>query len=150
MKSVPLQIARRPGTEDLPLPAYMSEAASGMDVCAAVDAPVLIEPRTVALIPTGLFLAVPRGYEIQVRPRSGLALRHGITVANAPGTIDADYRGEVGILLGNISSEPFAVTRGMRVAQLVVQEVVRAQPVVVEALVETERGAGGFGSSGLH
>ncbi|MBN1256864.1 MAG: dUTP diphosphatase [Planctomycetes bacterium] len=150
MKQTTLRIKRKPGTEDVPLPVYQSESASGMDVCAAVGEPLTLNPNEIVLVPTGLFIAVPHGYEVQVRPRSGLSLKHGITVVNAPGTIDADYRGEVGIILGNISSEPFTITRGMRIAQLVLQEVVRADTEVVEELDETVRGAGGFGSSGLH
>ncbi len=147
---IPMLVRRKPGTEDLPLPRYMSEAAAGMDVCAAVDEPLRVEPGQVVLVPTGLFVAVPEGHEVQVRPRSGLALKHGLTVVNAPGTIDADYRGEVGIILGNISGEPFEVTRGMRVAQLVVARVERADVKPVEALPESVRGDGGFGSSGTH
>ncbi len=150
MNTAPIEFARLPGTEDVPLPAYMSEHASGMDVCAAVSEPLVLEPGAVALVSTGLCMAVPAGYEVQVRPRSGLALKHGITVVNAPGTIDADYRGEVGIILGNISQSPFTVTRGMRIAQLVLQQVVRAQVAVVDRLEDTPRGSGGFGSSGTH
>jgi len=128
----------------------MSEAAAGMDVCAAVDEPLVLEPGDIKLVPTGLYVAVPTGYEVQVRPRSGLALKHGLTVVNAPGTIDADYRGEVGIILGNIGREPISITRGMRVAQLVVAAVARADVQVVEELPETGRGEGGFGHSGTH
>jgi dUTP pyrophosphatase len=128
----------------------MSEAAAGMDVCAAVDEPMTLEPGDIRLVPTGLFVAVPTGYEIQVRPRSGLALKHGLTVTNAPGTIDADYRGEVGIILGNVGREPYTITRGMRIAQLVVSAVERAEVRVVDDLPETVRGDGGFGSSGTH
>ena len=149
MKTTHLRIARRPGTEDVPLPAYMSDHASGMDVCAAVDSPLEIKPGAVALVPTGLFMAVDPGFEVQVRPRSGLALKHGITVVNSPGTIDADYRGEVGVIPGNISSVPFIVTRSMRIAQLVVQEVIRAEIKSVASLDETARGSGGFGHSGV-
>lgn len=150
MKTTTLQIKRKEGTEDIPLPKYMSEAAAGMDVCAAVESDTVLNPNEVKLIPTGLYTAVPTGYEIQVRPRSGLALKHGIIVVNSPGTIDADYRGEVGIILGNISNEPFTISRGMRIAQIVVKEVVQAAVEEVAELAETCRGAGGFGSSGLH
>ncbi|MHC4884664.1 MAG: dUTP diphosphatase [Planctomycetota bacterium] len=150
MQSVHLQIKRLPGNDDLPLPQYMSTHAAGMDVCAAVTEDVTLAPNTVVLIPTGLTMAIDPGYEIQVRPRSGLALKHGITLVNAPGTIDADYRGEVGVILGNIGQEEFTVTRGMRIAQLVIQEVVQAVVVEVDALSSTERGEGGFGSSGTH
>ena len=120
-----------------------------MDVRAAVEERVTVGPGEVRLIPTGLKLAVPRGYEVQVRPRSGLALKHGVTVLNAPGTIDSDYRGEVGVILANLGKEPFTVERGMRIAQLVVAPVERAKIVEVEALPPTDRGEGGFGSSGL-
>ncbi|MFO8014834.1 MAG: dUTP diphosphatase [Phycisphaerae bacterium] len=147
---IPLLVRRKPDCDDLPLPRYMSEAAAGMDVCAAVDEPMTLDPGDIRLVPTGLFVAVPTGYEIQVRPRSGLALKHGLTVTNAPGTIDADYRGEVGIILGNVGREPYTVTRGMRIAQLVVAAVQRAEVQVVDDLPETVRGDGGFGSSGTH
>jgi dUTP pyrophosphatase len=148
--SIPLLVRRKPDCDDLPLPRYMSEAAAGMDVCAAVEEPVALAPGDVRLVPTGLFVAVPPGYEIQVRPRSGLALKHGIMLVNAPGTIDADYRGEVGIILGNVGRETFTITRGMRIAQLVVAQVARAEVRPVDALPETVRGDGGFGSSGTH
>ncbi len=131
------------------MPGYESAGASGMDVRAAVGEKVSVAPGEVRLIPTGLGLAVPRGFEIQVRPRSGLALKHGVTVLNAPGTIDSDYRGELGVILANLGKEPFTVERGMRIAQLVVVPVERAEMVEVEALPPTERGEGGFGSSGL-
>jgi len=147
---IPLLVRRKPDCDDLPLPRYMSEAAAGMDVCAAVDEPLTLDPGDIRLVPTGLFVAVPTGYEIQVRPRSGLALKHGLTVTNAPGTIDADYRGEVGIILGNVGREPYTITRGMRIAQLVVSAVERAEVQVVNELPETVRGEGGFGSSGTH
>jgi len=121
-----------------------------MDVCAAVEEPLTLAPGDIRLVPTGLTVAVPTGYEIQVRPRSGLALEHGLTVTNAPGTIDADYRGEVGIILGNVGREPVTVTRGMRIAQLVVARVERAEVRLVDDLPESARGEGGFGSSGTH
>jgi len=149
MSAVEIQFTRKPGTEDVPVPRYMSEHASGMDVCAAVDEPVTLRPGEIRLIPTGLHMAVPPGYEIQVRPRSGLALKHGLTVVNAPGTIDADYRGEVGIILGNVGREPFTIERGMRVAQLVVAAVVQAELVEREALADTARSSGGFGHTGV-
>ena len=147
---ITLSVKRKAGCEDLPLPRYMSEAAAGMDVCAAVDGPVAVAPGEIKLIPTGLYVAVPTGYEIQVRPRSGLALKHGLTIVNAPGTIDADYRGEVGIIVGNIGREPFVITRGMRIAQLVVASVARAEVEVVNELPDSRRGEGGFGHSGTH
>jgi len=146
--TIELQVRRKAGCEDVPLPRYMSEGASGMDLHAAVEEGVVIAPGEIRLIPTGLYLAVPPGYEAQVRPRSGLALKHGIIVVNAPGTIDSDYRGEVGVILGNIGREPFVVRRGMRVAQLVVQPVARAQVRVLPSLDETARGEGGFGHTG--
>ena len=147
---ITLLVRRKAGCEDLPLPRYMSEAAAGMDVCAALEESVVLAPGDVRLIPTGLYVAVPPGYEVQVRPRSGLALKHGLVVVNSPGTIDADYRGEVGIIVGNIGRAPLAITRGMRIAQLVVAAVARAEVQVVEELPETRRGDGGFGHSGTH
>jgi len=148
IERVSVQVRREPGTEDLALPAYMRDHASGMDVCAAVEAPVSIAPGQIELIPTGLYLAIPPGYEAQVRPRSGLALKRGITVVNAPGTIDADYRGEVRIILGNMGRETFVVERGARVAQLVIQRVIQADWRPVDELPETARSAGGFGHTG--
>lgn len=135
---------------DLPLPAYESALAAGLDLAAAVpaDQPLVIAPGARVLVPTGLALELPQGYEGQVRPRSGLAVRHGIGLLNAPGTIDADYRGEIMVLLFNLGTEPFAVERGMRIAQLVVAPVVRAELREVAALAESVRGAGGFGSTG--
>jgi len=147
---IDLLVRRKAGCEDLPLPRYMSEAAAGMDVCAAVEEPIPVAPGDVRLVPTGLYVAVPPGYEIQVRPRSGLALKHGIVLVNSPGTIDADYRGEVGIIVGNIGRETFTVTRGLRIAQLVVAAVAKADVRLVDTLPETERGTGGFGHSGTH
>lgn len=149
MKTIKVAIRRKPGTDDLELPQYMSPNASGMDVPAAVEAPVELEPGDIRLVPTGLFIALPAGYEAQVRPRSGLALKHGVTVANAPGTIDADYRGEVGVILCNIGKSPFTVRRGERIAQLVVQPVVHAEWEVREDLEATARGEGGFGHTGM-
>lgn len=148
-RTVTLRFARvRSGTQDLPLPARATAGASGLDVAAAVEGDVEIPPLGRALIPTGFAVAVPPGIEIQVRPRSGLALRHGVTVLNAPGTIDSDYRGEVQVLLVNLGSDPFVVHRGDRVAQLVVAAVVRPLAVEVSSLPETGRGAGGFGHTG--
>jgi dUTP pyrophosphatase len=134
--------------QDLPLPAYMTSGASGMDVCAACVEPLTIPPGERRLVPTGLALAIPPGYEVQVRPRSGLALRHGVTILNAPGTIDSDYRGELAVILVNLGSEPFLVRRGDRIAQLVVATVVRVTVTLAEALRSTERGEGGFGHTG--
>ncbi|MHC5058140.1 MAG: dUTP diphosphatase [Planctomycetota bacterium] len=146
--TVKILLKRKAGTEDVPLPKYMSEHAAGMDLCAAVDDPLLIRPGERALVPTGIYIALPPGYEAQVRPRSGLAIKKGVTVANTPGTIDADYRGEVGVILVNLGAESFEVTRGMRVAQMVVAPVTRAEVTVTDDLPDSERGAGGFGSTG--
>lgn len=145
-----LKIRHLPHAEGLPLPAYASEAAAGLDLAAAVgeDAPLVIPPGGRALVPTGLVLALPEGTEGQVRPRSGLALKHGVTVLNAPGTIDADYRGEVAVILYNTSAEPFLVTRGLRIAQLIVAPVLRVAIEVASDLGDTTRGEGGFGSTG--
>jgi dUTP pyrophosphatase len=150
MSEVEVQLTRLPHGADLPLPSYQSAAAAGLDLLAAVaaDGPVIIAPGRWASIPTGLALALPPGSEGQVRPRSGLAAQHGVTVLNAPGTIDADYRGEVKVLLVNLGPEAFAVTRGMRIAQLVIARVARARLVEAADLAATQRGAGGFGSTG--
>ena len=147
---VAVQILRLPHSAGLPMPAYETESAAGMDLRAAVadDGPVTLAPGGRALIPTGLSIALPVGFEAQVRPRSGLALKHGLTCLNSPGTIDADYRGEVGVILANLGSEPFVVRRGERVAQLVIARCEQAAWVEVEALDDTARGAGGFGSTG--
>jgi dUTP pyrophosphatase len=150
MSAIDVHIMRLPHGADLPLPAYQSEQAAGFDLLAAVpaDAPVSIAPGKWAAIPTGLAIALPPGTEGQVRPRSGLAARHGITVLNSPGTIDADYRGEIQILLVNIGSSSFSVTRGTRIAQLVVAPVLHAQFLETNNLDKTTRGAKGFGSTG--
>lgn len=128
----------------------MSEHAAGMDVCAACSEDVVIAPGEIVLVPCGFTLAVPTGYEAQMRPRSGLALKHGITLPNSPGTIDADYRGEVKVILANIGRESFTVQRGMRIAQMVIAPVVPAEAVEVQRLEETTRGAGGFGHTGVN
>ncbi len=130
------------------VPAYKTTGSSGADVCAFLEKSVTLAPGARALIPTGLSVEIPPGYEIQVRPRSGLALKHGVTVINAPGTIDADYRGEIGIVLVNLGDEPFVVKDGERIAQLVVSAVERCAFVESDALGETERGSGGYGSTG--
>jgi dUTP pyrophosphatase len=150
MKEVEVRLTRLPHGADLPLPSYQSEAAAGLDLVAAIppDAPTVIAPGRWAAIPTGLALELPPGSEGQVRPRSGLAAQHGITVLNAPGTIDADYRGEVKVLLVNLGPEAFTVTRGMRIAQLVIAGVARARLVEAADLAVTSRGTGGFGSTG--
>jgi dUTP diphosphatase len=150
MDEVEVRLTRLPHGADLPLPSYQSAAAAGLDLVAAVaaDAPVVIAPGRWAAIPTGLVLELPAGTEGQVRPRSGLAAQHGVTVLNAPGTIDADYRGEVKVLLVNLGPEPFTVTRGMRIAQLVIGRTARARLVESAELAVTTRGTGGFGSTG--
>ncbi len=145
---VALRILRLAHSEGIDLPAYASAAAAGMDVRAAVEADLVIAPGAVGLVPTGLCLEVPPGYEVQVRPRSGLALREQVTVLNTPGTIDADYRGEVRIILANFGPAPFRIGRGDRIAQLVVARVARAEIEVAAELSETDRGAGGFGHTG--
>ena len=133
---------------DLPLPRYMSPGAAGCDLVAAVDAPMLLLPLQRVAVPTGLALAIPPGWEAQVRPRSGLALRHGVTVANAPGTIDSDYRGEVQVLLVHLGDTPFTIERGDRIAQLVIAPVSQARFELCDDLDATARGEGGFGSTG--
>ena len=148
-KPIRIEIKRKPGCEDVPLPRYMSAGAAGMDVHAAVPGPVTLQPGEVKLIPTGFYMAVPRGYEAQVRPRSGLALKHGVTLMNTPGTIDSDYRNEVGIILANLGRAPFTVERGMRIAQIIIAPVVQAELAVVDELSETDRNMGGFGSTGI-
>jgi dUTP pyrophosphatase len=143
-----VRIVRLPHAEGLPLPAYQSAGAAGLDLVAAVEAPLLLRPGKRALVPTGLILELPAGFEAQVRPRSGLALRHGITVLNSPGTIDSDYRGEVMVLLANLGDRPFRIARGERIAQLVVARCERASLVEAPTASPTRRGAGGFGSTG--
>ena len=144
-----IEITRKLGCEDVPLPRYMSGSAAGMDVRAACDGDVTVSSGQVKLIPCGFSMAVPVGYEAQIRTRSGLALKHGIIVANSPGTIDADYRGEVSVILGNVGPEQFELRRGMRIAQMVIAPVSRAQLVEVDKLEPTDRGQGGFGHTGL-
>jgi dUTP pyrophosphatase len=134
---------------DLKLPGYHSELASGMDVAAAVEEPVTLGPGEIRLIPSGFAVALPPAYELQVRPRSGLAIKHGISIANAPGTIDADYRGEIKIGLINLGREPYTINRGDRIAQLILAPVCHARFRVVESLEQTKRGAGGFGHTGI-
>ena len=148
--SVTVRVKRLPHGEGLPLPSYQSNEAAGLDVVAGVpeSAAVAIPPGARALIPTGFALELPRGYEAQVRPRSGLALKHGITLLNSPGTIDSDYRGELMVILINHGDEPFLVRRGERIAQLVIAPVSHAEIVAAEELAATSRGPGGFGSTG--
>ena len=148
--AIPIQIRQLPHGEGLALPAYQSAHAAGLDLLAAVpeDSPLVVLPGQRALVPTGLTIALPPGYEAQVRPRSGLASKHGVTVLNAPGTIDADYRGEIGVLLINHGDAPFPIRRGERIAQMVIAAVARAELVPAAALSATDRGDGGFGSTG--
>ena len=148
--SVKIDIRQLPHGEGLALPAYQSEHAAGLDLLAAVpdDAPLILAPGQRALVPTGLTIALPSGYEAQVRPRSGLAAKHGVTVLNSPGTVDADYRGEVNVLLINHGDTPFPIRRGERIAQMVIAPAVQAQLVPVTQLSTTDRGSGGFGSTG--
>lgn len=145
-----VHVVQLPHAKGLPLPAYQSDDAAGLDLVAAVDehAPMMLAPRARALVPTGLILELPNGTEGQVRPRSGLAVKHGITVLNSPGTIDCDYRGEVKVMLVNLGTEPFEIRRGERIAQLVIAPVTRATLRVAAALSATPRGASGFGSTG--
>jgi dUTP pyrophosphatase len=147
---VKIAIRRLPHGEGLALPAYQSTHAAGLDLLAAVaeDAPLVLAPGQHALVPTGLAIALPDGFEAQVRPRSGLASRHGVTVLNAPGTVDADYRGEIAVVLINHGTEPFTVRRGERIAQMVIASVARAEFVATISLPESDRGSGGFGSTG--
>jgi dUTP diphosphatase len=146
--SIPVLVRRLPHAEGLPLPSYATAGAAGMDLIAAVQDPVIVGPGERALIPTGLTIALPQGYELQIRPRSGLALRHGITLPNAPGTIDEDYRGEIGVIILNTGGEAFVIERGARIAQAVLAPVSRAAWREVTTLGMTERDSGGFGSTG--
>lgn len=144
-----LRIKQLPGTLDLPLPQYMTEGAAGMDLRAAVQTPVVLQPGEYRAIPTGICIALPNGFEAQIRPRSGLALKHGITLLNTPGTIDADYRGEIQIIMINFGKEPFVIQRGDRVAQMVIGKIYQGTVQVVESLDQTERNEGGFGHTGV-
>lgn len=144
-----IQFKKLPHAEDLPLPSYESEFAAGMDIRAALEAPITLQPGERQLIPSGLKMAMPQGYEAQMRPRSGLAYRHGITMLNTPGTIDADYRGELKMLAVNLGDKEFTINHGDRIAQMVIAPVIQAEVDEVEILSETERGDGGFGSTGV-
>ncbi len=145
---VEVKIQRIEGNEDLPLPKYMSPGASGMDLFAAVTEPAIIPPKEVAVVPLGIRIALPDGFEAQVRPRSGLAAKHGIGILNSPGTVDSDYRGEVKVILFNFGKEPFVVNRGDRIAQMVITRVAKAKLVEQKHLEDTARGSGGFGHTG--
>jgi len=149
MQHVKVALKQEPGSEDLPLPAYESAQAAGMDLRAAVTDTMVVAPGERAMVPTGIRIALPTGTEAQVRPRSGLAIRHGISMVNSPGTIDADYRGEVKVLLINHGQEPFTIQRGDRIAQMVIAPVLQADWAIVEDLEATVRGDGGFGHTGV-
>ncbi|CDG39398.1 MULTISPECIES: dUTP diphosphatase [Asaia] len=149
MSPLPVELVRLPHAEGLDLPHYASSGAAGMDLLAAIDSDMIIRAGERALVPTGLKIGLPAGYELQIRPRSGLALKHGITLPNTPGTIDEDYRGEIGVIILNTGREDFVVTRGMRIAQAVLAPVIRLTWVEVSELDETARGTGGFGSTGI-
>lgn len=148
VRGVTVQITKEPNCGDLPLPAYETEHAAGMDIRAAVTEPLTLRPGERALVPTGLRIALPEGYEAQIRPRSGLAIKNGISLLNTPGTIDADYRGEIRIIIANLGQEPFVIQRGDRIAQMIVAPVTKVQWDVCESLDETARGSGGFGHTG--
>ncbi len=149
MENVPIRIKKKEGCHDLPVPSYMSEGASGMDVYADVDDEITLAPGEIKLISAGFYMSIPTGYEVQVRPRSGLAIKHGISIVNTPGTIDSDYRGLVGIIMINHGKDPFAIKRADRIAQLVLQKVTKADIAVVDELDETTRAQGGFGHTGI-
>lgn len=149
MKTITIKIKRKPGCLDLPLPQYYSEGSSGMDLYADVQAEVVLNPQDRKLISCGIFLSLPPGYEAQTRPRSGLALKNGITLVNTPGTIDSDYRGLVNVIIANTGKEPFVIKRGMRIAQMVIQEVVHAVVEESDELDDTVRNSGGFGHTGV-
>jgi dUTP pyrophosphatase len=149
VEAVEIEVVRLPHARDLALPDYATAAAAGADLLAAIDQDIELGPLERKIVPTGIAIALPVGFEAQVRPRSGLAAKNGVTVANAPGTVDADYRGEIGVILVNLSKEPFRISRGMRIAQLVVARHARAVWREVSELDRTARGAGGFGSTGV-
>ena len=148
-ESVEIEVVRLAHGRDLALPDYATASAAGADLLAAIDQDIVLAPLERRIVPTGISIALPVGFEAQVRPRSGLAAKHGVTVANAPGTIDADYRGEVGVILINLGKEPFLITRGMRIAQMIIARHARAVWREVSELDRTARGAGGFGSTGV-
>ena len=145
---IKIQVKKKTGFEDLELPRYMSPGAAGMDILAAIDEEVILSPGEIRFIPSGIYIALPPGYEAQLRPRSGLALRKGLSIVNSPGTVDSDYRGEVGVILINLGQSPVEIFRGMRIAQMVLQEVVIGEWNVVNELDETSRDSGGFGHTG--
>jgi dUTP pyrophosphatase len=147
MESLEVLIARKDGAQ---LPGYATHASSGVDLCAFIEDPIVIKPFERFLVPTGIFIGIPEGYEAEVRPRSGIAIKHGVTVLNTPGTIDADYRGEVKVILINLGAEPFTINNGDRIAQMVFKSVAHVDWKIVESLSETARGEGGFGSTGIN
>jgi dUTP pyrophosphatase len=149
MQTIRVKIKKAEDAKDLPLPCYTTEGSSGMDIYAAVSGEFIINPREIKLVPAGFYLSIPAGYEAEIRPRSGLALKHGITIANSPGTIDSDYRGLVCIIVTNLGKEPYAIKRGDRIAQMVFKETVNTILEPCEELDETTRAAGGFGHTGL-
>lgn len=145
MEKLEVFIARKDGAQ---LPGYATDASSGVDLCAFLDGPIVLKPLERALVPTGVFIGIPEGFEAEVRPRSGIAIKYGVTVLNTPGTIDADYRGEVKVILINLGAEPFTINNGDRIAQMVFKSVAHVDWKIVESLTETTRGEGGFGSTG--
>jgi len=149
MSRIKVSVQRLDHGKDLPLPEIQTDLSAGVDLPAAIDAPIVLEPGARAIVATGLAIALPAGFEAQVRPRSGLAIKNGVTVLNSPGTIDADYRGEIGAILINHGTESFTIERGMRIAQMVVAPIIGIEWDETEILPETERGAGGFGSTGV-
>ena len=151
MSQIAAKLMQLPHGKDLPMPSYETAEAAGMDLCAAVpeDAPLILKPGARELVPTGFAMAIPPGFEAQIRPRSGLALKHGIGLVNAPGTVDSDYRGEIKIILINLGHEDLEISRGMRIAQMIVAPVLQVAIEPVESLDDTARGAGGFGSTGV-
>jgi len=148
VKKVKIQVKRLPGSDDIPLPRYMSPHAAGMDLFAAVDNETIINPGERKLIPTGISIALPPGFEAQVRPRSGIAITYGIGILNAPGTVDADYRGEIKVIVANFGEKPFPIRRGDRIAQMVIQRVIQGEWIPVDHLPPSERNDGGFGHTG--
>jgi dUTP pyrophosphatase len=149
MNKIPVKFLRLAHASNLALPSYATAGAVGIDIAAAIERPRSLKPGKIMAVPTGFAMELPAGYEAQIRPRSGLALKHGVTIANAPGTIDSDYRGEIAVILLNNGSRDFTITRGMRVAQMVLAAVTIINPIEVDDLEETERATGGFGSTGL-
>jgi len=148
LKTVKIHVKRKDGCEDLPLPKYATSGSSGMDLCADVDGEVRLLPGEIKLISSGIYISIPRGYEAEIRPRSGLALKHGVSLVNTPGTIDSDYRGLLSLIMINHGKDPFKIKRGERIAQMVIKEVIRADIEVKDSLDDTVRSAGGFGHTG--